>query len=199
MYDFSNSLITTFPSINDKPSEPSALRAGNGAHLIAKHNQFVNQVNNALNNNQIEISSGSVGYFDVGEASTKHASGYLASESVIKLIFPAHTILFVSEWGYGFESPEDNFNVRLYLNGHFAYNKLAYNWWGQSPPDFAVSWYYGYKFADNENLEEATINALNYSIYSDGAIRELHFYNRLSAPVNFIARLTYASEITGMG
>lgn len=43
--NFSNLLIPIFPNINDQPLNPTASRAGNGAHLIKSYNDLINQLN----------------------------------------------------------------------------------------------------------------------------------------------------------
>lgn len=49
MTDYQTFKIPTFPNINDVPTAPTANAAGNGSHLIAKHNQLVDAIANNLN------------------------------------------------------------------------------------------------------------------------------------------------------
>ncbi len=48
-YNFDRLKIPTFPGINNQPIEPTALKAGNGAHLISLFNQLITELESALN------------------------------------------------------------------------------------------------------------------------------------------------------
>lgn len=57
MADYSSSLIPTFPGINDAPTEPTASSAGNGSHVIAKHNQLAASVEADVNSLESELAN----------------------------------------------------------------------------------------------------------------------------------------------
>lgn len=48
---FNDLIIPTFPGINDQPVNPTASRAGNGAHLIKSYNDLINKLSVASSSN----------------------------------------------------------------------------------------------------------------------------------------------------
>lgn len=49
VYDFNEFKVPVFPNINDKPIEPTASKAGNGADLIHRLNGLVDKLESSLN------------------------------------------------------------------------------------------------------------------------------------------------------
>lgn len=47
-YNFSDALIEVFPNINNLPTAPTATKAGNGSHLIEKHNSLIDKTTDAF-------------------------------------------------------------------------------------------------------------------------------------------------------
>lgn len=47
--EFFQYAIRTFPGINDSPTEPTAQKAGNGAHLISQYNNFLEATRISVN------------------------------------------------------------------------------------------------------------------------------------------------------
>lgn len=48
-YDFNQFKVPVFPNINDKPVEPTAAKAGNGADLIYRLNSLIDKLESSLN------------------------------------------------------------------------------------------------------------------------------------------------------
>jgi len=56
-YDFSSFKVPVFTGINNQPVAPTAIKAGNGAHLIDLFNQFVDEMELVINSLDSSVNS----------------------------------------------------------------------------------------------------------------------------------------------
>lgn len=209
MFDFDDLKIPIYTGINDAPVAPTSTTPGNGSHLILLHNNFVDEVESGLNALSVAlptdaiIPESSVGTFTKTDTATKYVSGLLGTNSAIKIVFPENTSIFISEWAFTFRNPNDAFDIKLNLSGHYTSNTFAhyqnsylnYGWQGFYPSSFGIFWYSQLRFADNLDLATAPTDKLAFSIYRNGAIRELHVYNKTSFATHFVSTLTCCEDI----
>lgn len=208
MFEFDDLKIPIYTGINDAPVAPTSTTPGNGSHLIELHNTFVEEVQDGLNAHDVllstdfEIPNTTVGSFTPTSTATKYASGLLGANSAIKIVFPENTSIFISEWAFTFRNSNDAFDIKLNLSGHYTSNTFAhyqnsylnYGWQGFYPSSFGIHWYSQSRFADNQDLAIAQSGKLSLSIYRNGAIRELHIYNKTSFATHFVSTLTFSFD-----
>lgn len=163
---------------------------------------------------QAHLSSGLVGSFSLGRTESAYASGLLGIDAAIKINLPDNCVQFISEWALTFRDPNQAYDVRWDLSGHYSSSDfthylgswLTYNYWGFYPETFGIAWFRNLRFGDNLDLGIGEDGKLNCSIVSNAEEevvgdsspvpfinrRELHLYNKIGFPVYLVASFTLA-------
>lgn len=190
----SDLMIEVFDNINDKPTAPTIAKAGNGPHLIQKHNDLVTATDAALDEltfpQVVELGSSYVGGFVDNNKLLEQRS--LACKvnpnSAFAIKYRTTYPDFKLHWSSTFE-PNIEFCGDILLLGRFDTETLSFNWFGRFPQGFGMYWYKNLLFAENKDLQQASPNCFNFSI--SNTQKELHFYNATSYTLNVLCQTTY--------